>query len=530
MRNLFFATISLFLSLQSYAQTDTNSVVTERPNIVFIMSDDHAVSAVSAYNDWLSKVAPTPNIDRIAENGMLMTRTFNTNSICGPSRASILTGKYSHVNGFFKNEKGGDFDGSQMTFPKLFQSAGYETAVIGKWHLGTNPTGFDYSKVMINWGGQGTYFNPVFLENGRDTIVERQRHSTAQVAHDALKWLDKGRDKDKPFMLMYQFKAPHRPWEPAEEFQSLFTDGDLPQPANFNDDYKGRKAAKNQWMEIENHMNRRDLKIPPPAGLSRLEQNAYYKYGNKGEFWTPSDSLQGADLKNWKYQTYIKDYLRCVAGVDKAVGQMLDYLEANGLSENTVVIYTSDQGFYLGEHGWFDKRWMYEESFRMPFIISYPKMIQPKSENSNLLLNIDFAPTLLELAGIEIPKSIQGTSFVPQLKSNFEDVRDAIYYHYYEYPKWHMVQPHYGIRTKRFKLIHFYYSMDQWELYDLDSDPNEMNNLYKNAKYKNLIGALKKKLKDLQVSYKDDMSLSEMREMTDMVVERIYSEENLKTR
>ena len=530
MRNLFFATISLFLSLQSYAQTDTNSVVTERPNIVFIMSDDHAVSAVSAYNDWLSKVAPTPNIDRIAENGMLMTRTFNTNSICGPSRASILTGKYSHVNGFFKNEKGGDFDGSQMTFPKLFQSAGYETAVVGKWHLGTNPTGFDYSKVMINWGGQGTYFNPVFLENGRDTIVERQRHSTAQVAHDALKWLDKGRDKDKPFMLMYQFKAPHRPWEPAEEFQSLFTDGDLPQPANFNDDYKGRKAAKNQWMEIENHMNRRDLKIPPPAGLSRLEQNAYYKYGNKGEFWTPNDSLQGAELKNWKYQTYIKDYLRCVAGVDKAVGQVLDYLEANDLSENTVVIYTSDQGFYLGEHGWFDKRWMYEESFRMPFIISYPKMILPKSENSNLLLNIDFAPTLLELASIEIPKSIQGTSFVPQLKSNFEDVRDAIYYHYYEYPKWHMVQPHYGIRTKRFKLIHFYYSMDQWELYDLDSDPNEMNNLYENAKYKNLIGALKKKLKDLQVSYKDDMSLSEMREMTDMVVERIYNEENLKTR
>ena len=530
MRNLFFAIISLFLSVQSYAQTEIDSVVSERPNIVFIMSDDHAVSAVSAYNDWLSKVAPTPNIDRIAENGMLMTRTFNTNSICGPSRASILTGKYSHVNGFFKNEKGGDFDGSQMTFPKLFQSAGYETAIVGKWHLGTNPTGFDYSKVMINWGGQGTYFNPVFLENGRDTIVERQRHSTAQVAHDALKWLDKGRDKDKPFMLMYQFKAPHRPWEPAEEFQSLFTDGDLPQPANFNDDYKGRIAAKNQWMEIENHMNRRDLQIPPPAGLSRLEQNAYYKYGNKGEFWTPNDSLQGAELKNWKYQTYIKDYLRCVAGVDKAVGQVLDYLEANDLSENTVVIYTSDQGFYLGEHGWFDKRWMYEESFRMPFIISYPKMILPKSENSNLLLNIDFAPTLLELASIEIPKSIQGTSFVPQLKSNFEDVRDAIYYHYYEYPKWHMVQPHYGIRTKRFKLIHFYYSMDQWELYDLDSDPNEMNNLYENAKYKNLIGALKKKLKDLQVSYKDDMSLSEMREMTDMVVERIYNEENLKTR
>ncbi|MFL2623352.1 MAG: sulfatase-like hydrolase/transferase, partial [Flavobacteriaceae bacterium] len=247
MKNVIFTVISFFLALQLVAQSKTNVNTTDRPNIVFIMSDDHAVSAVSAYDDWLAEIAPTPNIDRIADNGMLMTRTFNTNSICGPSRASILTGKYSHINGFFKNEKGGDFDGSQVTFPKLLQGAGYETAVIGKWHLGTAPTGFDYSKVMINWGGQGTYFNPVFLENGRDTIVERKRHSSAQVAHDALKWLDKGRDKEKPFMLMYQFKAPHRPWEPAEEFQSLFTDGDLPQPANFNDNYSGREAAKEQW-------------------------------------------------------------------------------------------------------------------------------------------------------------------------------------------------------------------------------------------------------------------------------------------
>ena len=530
MKNVIFTVISFFLALQLVAQSETNVNTTDRPNIVFIMSDDHAVSAVSAYDDWLAEIAPTPNIDRIADNGMLMTRTFNTNSICGPSRASILTGKYSHINGFFKNEKGGDFDGSQVTFPKLLQGAGYETAVIGKWHLGTAPTGFDYSKVMINWGGQGTYFNPVFLENGRDTIVERKRHSSAQVAHDALKWLDKGRDKEKPFMLMYQFKAPHRPWEPAEEFQSLFTDGDLPQPANFNDNYGGREAAKEQWMEIENHMNRRDLKIPPPEGLSRREENTYYAYGNKGEFWTPNDILQGAALKNWKYQTYIKDYLRCVAGVDKAVGQMLDYLEANGLAENTVVIYTSDQGFYLGEHGWFDKRWMYEESFRMPFMISYPKLIKPKSKNANLLLNVDFAPTFLELAGVETPEAMQGTSFVPQLASNFDEVREAVYYHYYEYPKWHMVQPHYGIRTKRFKLIHFYYSMDEWELYDLDNDPDEMNNLYGQLKYKKLTKLLKKKLKALQVKYKDDMSLDQMRKMTDIVVERVYNEENLNTR
>ena len=369
-----------------------------------------------------------------------------------------------------------------------------------------------------------------FLVNGKDTIVERQRHSSAQVAHDAIKWLDEKRDKNKPFILMYQFKAPHRPWEPDEEFKSLFTDGDLPPPVNFNDDYNGREAAKKQWMEIENHMNRRDLKIDPPEGLSRYELNEYYSYGNQGEFWTPNDTLQGAALKNWKYQRYIKDYLRCVAGVDKAVGKMIDYLEENNLSENTVIIYTSDQGFYLGEHGWFDKRWMYEESLKMPFLISYPKIVEPESINSNLLLNIDFAPTLLDLAGIDIPKEMQGQSFVPQLKSNFDDVRDAVYYHYYEYPKWHMVQPHYGIRTSRYKLIHFYYDMDEWELYDLETDPNEMNNLYGNSNYNTLIKKLKKRLKKLQRQYKDDMTLEEMREMTDMIVERIYNEENLNTR
>lgn len=497
------------------------------PNILFIMADDHAVAAISAYKDWLSEIAPTPNIDRIANSGMLMTRTFNTNSICGPSRAAILTGKYGHESRFFKNEKGGDFDGSQQTFPKILQKNGYQTAVIGKWHLGTNPTGFDYSKVMINWGGQGTYFNPVFLENGIDTIVERTRHSTAQVAHDAIKWLDEGRDKNKPFMLMYQFKAPHRPWEPAPEFQKLFQE-DLPHPANFNDDYKGRKAASRQWMEIENHMNRKDLKVPPKKKLTPRELNTYNAFGNKGEFWTPHDSLQGAALKNWKYQTYIKDYLRCVAGVDKAVGQMLDYLEANDMLENTVIVYTSDQGFYLGEHGWFDKRFMYEESFRMPFMISYPKMIKPNSVNDNLLLNIDFAPTLLDLAGIDTPADMQGTSFKNQLSPNIEvEGRDAIYYHYYEFPKWHNVEPHYGVRTNRYKLIHFYYSMDEWELFDLDNDKHEMNNLYGKPGYEEITAELKKRIKELQVEFKDDMTLEEMRAMTDMVIERVYKEENI---
>ena len=523
--------VLISVSCKSTQSKVSKNAPSKQPNIVFIMADDHAVSAISAYQDWLAEIAPTPNIDRIANEGMLMTRTFNTNSICGPSRASILTGKYSHINGFFKNEKGGDFDGSQLTFPKIFQNAGYQTAVIGKWHLGTNPTGFDYSKVMINWGGQGTYFNPVFLENGRDTIVEKQRHSTAQVAHDAMNWIGKGRDKDKPFMLMYQFKAPHRPWEPAEEFKTLFTDGDLPHPANFNDNYKGRKAASEQWMEIENHMNRRDLKVAPPEGLSKRELNAYYAFGNKGDFWTPNNSLQGAALKNWKYQAYIKDYLRCVAGVDKAVGQMLDYLETNNLIDNTVIIYTSDQGFYLGEHGWFDKRWMYEESFKMPFMIRYPELIKSKSVNSNLLLNIDFAPTMLDLAGIAIPDEMQGTSFKSQLESNSKTKkRDAVYYHYYEFPKWHNVQPHYGVRTDRYKLIHYYYNRDEWELFDLKKDPNEMENLYGTSGTERLTQKLKNKIKKLQVEYKDDMTLEEMRMMTDIVIERVYNEENINKR
>ena len=497
------------------------------PNIVFIMSDDHAVSAVSAYNDWLAKSAPTPNIDRIAHEGMLMNKTFNTNSICGPSRAAILTGKYAHINGFYKNEGGGDFDGSQQTFPKILQNNGYQTAVIGKWHLGTTPTGFDYSKVMINHGGQGTYYNTVFLENGKDTIRETKRHSTEQVAYDALKWLDKERDKNKPFMLMYQFKAPHRPWTPNSKFNSLFAD-DLPYPDTFNDDYEGRLAASENMLEIENHMNRKDLKLTPPKGLSKKELGKWNRFGNNGEFWTPNDTLQGLDLKKWKYQRYIKDYLRCVAGVDESVGKMLDYLKENNLDENTIVIYTSDQGFYLGEHGWFDKRWMYEPSFRMPFMIKYPKKIKPKSVNNELIVNVDFAPTLLDLAGVKPPKDMQGESFKKQLFNKKYAKRDAVYYHYYEYPFWHKVQPHYGVRTERYKLIHYYYNMNEWELFDLDNDKDELNNLYGKDGYNNITEDLKEKLKKLQSKYKDDMSLEEMRKMTDTRIKRVYTEMNSK--
>lgn len=520
-----FAILSLLVVSYGCQTNSSTKAKSSPPNIVFIMSDDHAVSAVSAYQDWLAEVAPTPNIDRIAQEGMLMHATYNTNSICGPSRAAILTGKYSHINGFFKNESGGDFDGTQQTFPKLFQKGGYQTAVIGKWHLGTAPTGFDYSKVMVNHGGQGTYFNPVFVENGKDTIVETQRHSTSQIAHDAISWIKEGRDTKKPFMLMYQFKAPHRPWTPNPKFAELFPE-DLPHPETFNDDYNGRLAASENMLEIENHMNRRDLKVPPPPGLSPKEEGEYYRYGNNGEFWTPNDTLQGAALKNWKYQRYIKDYLRCVAGVDEAVGQMLDFLKENGLEENTIVVYTSDQGFYLGEHGWFDKRWMYEPSFRMPFMVKYSHKIKAGTDNKNLLLNIDFAPTLLDLAGLEIPKDIQGESFKDQLFGTDYTPREAVYYHYYEFPYWHKVQPHYGVSTGKYKLIHYYYSMDEWELFDLENDKDEINNLYGTAGYETITTDLKAKIKTLQKQYQDDMSLEEMKAMTDIKIKRVYQENN----
>ncbi len=490
-------------------------------NIIYIMADDHAYQAISAYGSEISRLAPTPNIDRIAKDGALMDAVFCTNSICGPSRSAILTGNFSHVNGFYKNVNGGDFNGEQMTFPKIFQQNGYQTAVVGKWHLGTTPTGFDYSKVLVNWGGQGTYFNPQFCINGKDTVVETKRHSTKVIEDDCIDWLS-SRDPNKPFMLLYQFKAPHRDWRPDSIYHNLFTDFDFPLPETFNDDYKGRLAASENMMEIGNHLNRRDMKQIAPVGLSRRDSLRWLAYGDQGQFWTPNDTLQGEDLTYWKYQTYIKDYLRCIAGVDRAVGRLLDYLDENGLSDNTLIVYTSDQGFYLGEHGWFDKRWMYEESFKMPFLIKYPKHIEAGTVSKELIMNIDFGPTLLDFAGLKIPSSMQGKSFKSTFNGNGIG-RDAVYYHYYEYPKWHKVQPHYGIRTDRYKLIHFYYSMDKWELYDLKNDPNEMSNIYAEAP-EELIQRLKSKLAKLKTEYKDDGSVEEMKAMTDTVISRLYNE------
>ena len=485
-----------------------------QPNIIYIMSDDHASHAISAYKGIYAEVAPTPNIDRLASEGALFTNTFCTNSICGPSRASILTGKYSHQNGFYKNEGGHPFDGSQVTFPKLLREAGYTTAVVGKWHLWSEPTGFDYYKYHILNGGQGSYWNPSYDDNGEE--ADEKGYATNFAGDFALDWLENKRDKSKPFCLLFQFKAPHRPWYPDSIYLDLFEGVEMPYPETFNDDYAGRElTAGNTMMTIENHLTRKDLKMNPPPGLSAKELHTWERTGDKGEHVSPSDTLTGMDLKKWKYQKYIKDYLACVRSVDDNIGRLLAYLDETGLAENTIVVYTADQGFYLGDHGWYDKRFMYEESLRMPFVIRYPESIEPGQRVKEMTLNVDFAPTLLEMAGVEIPKEMQGESFVPLINGQgAKRWRDAIYYHYYEYPKWHQVQPHYGIRTDRYKLIHFYYDIDVWELYDLKEDPNELSNIYEDPAQSDLIASLKEELKRLQVQYGDDISLEEMREET----------------
>lgn len=487
----------------------------EKPNIIFIMSDDHASHAISAYGGIYKDIAPTPNIDRLADEGMLMTNTFCTNSICGPSRAAILTGKYSHKNGFYKNVGGDPFDGNQQTFPKILQKNGYTTAIVGKWHLWSEPTGFDYYKYHVLNEEQGSYWDPVYNENGKET--QEKGYATNITGESTIDWLENKRDKSKPFMLMYQFKAPHRPWYPDEKYKALFDSIEMPYPKTFTDDYKTREqTAGKSMMSIENHLTNKDLKITPPKGLSSKEYAKWLRLGDKGEDVSPSDTLTGAALKKWKYQTYIKDYLACIKSVDDNVGKLLKYLDENGLTENTIVIYTADQGFYLGDHGWYDKRFMYEESLRMPFMIRYPNKIKANQKNEDINLNIDFAPTILGMAGIKSPKEMQGKSFAPNIMGEKKSSdRDAMYYHYYEYPKWHNVQPHYGIRTEKYKLIHFYYSIDVWELYDLEEDPNELTNLYSSENKKELIKKLKKKLYKLQKKYGDNVSLEEMREVTE---------------
>lgn len=493
-----------------------------RPNILFIFTDDHAAHAMSAYG---SKINKTPHLDRIANEGMLFTNCFCTNGICGPSRAVIQTGKHSHLNGFRQN--GNTFDGDQQTFPKLLQKVGYQTAVIGKWHLKTAPQGFDYSEVLI---GQGPYYNPPMLKNGDKKRIKHTGYTTDIITNLAMDWLKEGRDENKPFMLMYQHKAPHRNWQPGPDYLNKYDDVEIPEPDNLFDNYEGRgTAARTQDMTIAKTMTANDLKIKQPRNLTPAQLEVWNKaYASKNEAMEKME-LSGEELIKWKYQRYIKDYLRCIASVDDNVGRMLDYLEESGLAKNTVVIYSSDQGFYLGEHGWFDKRFMYEESYRMPLAVRWPGMIKKNSVNHNLVSNLDFAQTFLDIAGASQPDDMQGSSLKPLMMSGpnskgpaatppltigFDksrvdcsqpDWRDSLYYHYYEFHgnrrTAHMVRRHYGIRTDRFKLIHFY-NLDEWELFDLHSDPREMKSLHDEPEYASVMDDLKERVAALQVKYK----------------------------
>ncbi len=450
----------------------------KRPNILYIMSDDHASHAISAYGSRINK---TPHIDRLANEGMLLENCFCTNSICGPSRAVLLTGKYSHLNGFYRN--GNRFDGTQQTFPKLLRQAGYHTAMIGKWHLKSEPTGFDYWNVLP---GQGAYHNPTFIDMGK-----RKRHTgyvTDIITDFTIDWLKNGWDRSKPFCVLCHHKAPHRNWQPGPKHADMYEDETIPEPETLWDDYDTRSdAAREQKMHMMD-LNRRDLKKPVPEGLDRREE-----------------------IK-WRYQRYIKDYLRCIASIDDNVGRLLAYLDAEGLAENTVVVYTSDQGFYLGDHGWFDKRFMYEESLRMPFLVRYPKEIKPRSTTDDIVVNIDFAPTFLDYAGVAVPGDIQGVSMRPVLRGKApSDWREAMYYHYYEYPGAHMVKRHYGVRTQRYKLIRFYHDIEAWELFDLQKDPHELHNVYGDPEYADVQKRLEAELDRLMASYGD--SKAKAREM-----------------
>ncbi len=479
-----------------------------RPNILFIFSDDHAYQAISAYG---SKINQTPNIDRIGAEGAILDNCYCCNSICAPSRATVLTGKHSHANGLRTN--GNRFDGGQQTVAKLMQEAGYQTAMIGKWHLKTDPTGFDHWEILP---GQGSYYNPDF--RGSSEGKKRYTGYVTDITTDlALDWLEQKRDKDKPFMLMCQHKAPHRTWSPGPKHLNMYDDVTIPEPSNLFDDYANRSSSlKKNEMSIAGHLiYPYDLKLTGSKrkdALGRNFANPELKrmtpeqkqrwmeaYGPKNEAFAKAE-LKGKELVRWKYQRYVKDYLRCVASVDDNVGRLLDYLDSNGLAENTLVIYSSDQGFYLGEHGWYDKRWMYEESFRMPFLARWPGVIKAGSRSSRLAQNIDFAPTFLSATNQSVPDDMQGVSLLPLLEGKKPSGwRKSIYYHYYEKGE-HNVPRHYGVRTERYKLIH-YYDLGEWELFDLENDPREMKSLYADPAYESVREELLAELRKLEKQY-----------------------------
>jgi arylsulfatase A-like enzyme len=493
-----------------------------KPNIVFIFSDDHATQALGAYGFAISKYAPTPNLDRIANEGMRFDRCMVTNSICGPSRATILTGKYSHLNGFYMNGTD-EFDGSQVTFPKLLQEAGYQTVLMGKWHLGSQPTGFDFWEVLP---GQGLYYRPDFITS-IGTITE-EGYVTDVITDKAIDWLKNERDSDRPFLLMVQHKAPHREWSPPAKYLDLFDGIEFPEPETLFDDYRGRTtAAHDQDMTIDRTFDKdKDLKVDVRREDSTFYERVYSRLTEEErKIWDKNlekrlkayenPDLKGVALLKWKFQSYMKDYLACVRSLDDNVGRLLDYLERSGLKENTVIIYSSDQGFYLGEHGWFDKRFMYDESYRTPLLVSWPGVVKPASVNSEIVSNLDFAQTFLEIAGVEADEGMQGMSLLPLLKGESpDDWREYHYYHYYEYPGWHMVQRHEGVYDGRYKLIHFY-DLDEWELMDMETDPMELTNQYFNPDYVDIVARMRRALKELKTQYKVPSGIPAPRDVDD---------------
>jgi arylsulfatase A-like enzyme len=468
----------------------------KRPNIVFVMTDDHAAQAISCYG---SKVNHTPNLDRIAEQGMRMDNVFATNAICTPSRATILTGKYSHLNGVPTFNR---FDGSQQTVSKLLQAAGYYTAMVGKWHLGSDPTGFDYWNILP---GQGVYENPVLYD--KDGSEQYPGYATDVITDIAIDVLEK-RPKDKPFFMMCHHKAPHREWTPNEKYREIFRKKHIPEPDNLYDDYKGRTdAIREQKQSVFRDMTRRDLKLVPPPALHGQELNRWLQTKPTEveiEIDGVKKTLTGKELDSWKYQRYMQDYLACVQSVDDNVGRLMDWIDNNGLRENTIFIYTSDQGFFLGEHGMYDKRFMYEEALRMPFLVRWTGTIRPGSVSKAIGINCDFAPTFLDVAGQPVPADMQGRSMASIWKGRTpRNWRSAMYYRYYHDPGDHNTRAHYGIRTQTHKLIYFW-KKDQWELYDLTRDPREMNNIYSDPKAQKIVAQLKKQLYALKKELKDE--------------------------
>jgi arylsulfatase A-like enzyme len=492
------------------------------PNIIIMYSDDHTAQSIGAYQDALNyglklDHTPTPNIDRLAEGGMRFDNAFVTNSICKPSRAVLLTGMHSHKNGVLTNGESISVD--LETFPKILRENGYQTAIIGKWHLGTEPQGFDYYEVLY---GQGPYYNPIMRTSNGD--VDRHGHTTEIIGERAIEWLRMGRDRKRPFMMVYNHKAPHRNWLPGPALND-YRQRDLPEAPTLFYDYSGlENPAHEQDMEIGTTMMWAwDLKVPinPETGEksdgwdNMVEQNRLTEeqlgrimnaYAENNQYlYEKYDRMSDEDLLRWKYQRYVKDYLRVIREVDDQVGNMMAYLKRENLLDNTVVIYAGDQGFFLGENGWFDKRWIYEESMRMPLIVHWPEGIDMGSVSKHLVQNLDLAPTILDLAGSEIPDYMQGRSLVPLLKGeNPEDWRDALYYHYYEGPpREHQVARHYGVRTDRYTLVH-YPDDEAWELFDLETDPEQLQSVYNNPEYADIRRELKIKIDELQVQYEDE--------------------------